>query len=97
MRYGAYRMIEHVMIMYLFSTIFKVSLLDAIRNDEVYGFIKCDIESPDEMINKHLKNGFLFPPAISKRVIEDDMVSPYMKKLIKNRRKKPKVGRLHVN
>ena len=85
------------MYLFMFSTSFKVSLLNAIRNDEVYGFIKCDIESPDEMINKHLKNGFLFPPAISKQVIEDDMISPYMKKLIKNRRKKPKVCQLHVN
>ena len=81
----------------MFLTHFKASLLNAIRNDEVYGFIKCDIESPDEMINKHLKNGFLFPPAISKQVIEDDMISPYMKNLIKNRRKQPKVCRVHLN
>ena len=76
---------------FMFSTNFQTTLLNAIKNDEVFGFIKCDIESPDEMIQKHLKNGFLFPPAISKQAIDDEMLSPFMKNLIKNRKKKSKV------
>ena len=72
-------------------TFFKRSLIQAIKNDEVFGFIKCDIQSPDEMIERHLKNGFLFPPVISKQVIDDDMISPYMKEVITNRKKQPTV------
>ena len=36
------------------------------------------------MIQKHLKNGFLFPPVITKQVIGDEMLSPFMKELIQN-------------
>ena len=72
-------------------TFFKRSLIQAIKDDQVFGFIKCDIQSPDEMIERHLKNGFLFPPVISKQVIDDDMISPYMKEVITNRKKQPKV------
>ena len=52
--------------------------MKAVENGEVFGFIRCDVNSPDEMIAKHLRNGFLFPPVITKQVIEDDMLSPYM-------------------
>ena len=69
----------------------KASLLKAIKDEEVFGFIKCDINSPDEMIKRHLRTGFLFPPVISKQVIEDDMLSPYMKEVIAKRKKQPKV------
>ena len=55
--------------------------MQAIQDDEVFGFIRCDVKSPDTMIEKHLKNGFLFPPIITKQVIEDDMLSPFMKEL----------------
>jgi len=53
--------------------------LQGIKDDEIFGFIRCDVTSPDAMINKHLKNGFLFPPVITKQIIEDDMLSPFMK------------------
>ena len=33
------------------------------------------------MIQKHLKNGFLFPPVITKQIIEDDMLSPFMQQV----------------
>ena len=52
--------------------------MKAVENGDVFGFIRCDVNSPDEMIAKHLRNGFLFPPVITKQVIEDDMLSPYM-------------------
>ena len=41
------------------------------------------------MIQKHLKNGFLFPPVISKKIIGDDMLSPFMKEMNAKRPKKP--------
>ena len=34
------------------------------------------------MIQKHLKNGFLFPPVITKKVIDKTMLSPFMKQLM---------------
>ena len=34
------------------------------------------------MIDRHLQNGFLFPPIVSRREIDDDMLSPYMKELV---------------
>ena len=55
--------------------------MKAINDDEVFGFIRCDVTSPESMIQKHLKNGFLFPPVISKQVIGDDMLSSFMKEL----------------
>ena len=53
--------------------------MKGIRNGDIFGFIQCDVTSPEAMIQKHLKNGFLFPPVITKQIIEDDMLSPFMK------------------
>ena len=55
------------------------TLLRAIKNEEIFGFIQCDVTSPEAMVDKHLKNGFLFPPVITKQIVEDDMLSPFMK------------------
>ena len=74
-----------------YKILIKATLLEAIKDEEVFGFIKCDINSPDEMIKRHLRTGFLFPPVISKQVIDDDMLSPYMKEVIAKRKKKQKV------
>ena len=59
--------------------------MTAIKNDEVFGFVQCDVRSTKEMIEKHLRNGFLFPPIITRQIIQDDMISPYMKQVIKNK------------
>ena len=67
---------------------FKTTLLKAIKEGEVFGFIRCDVTSPDDMIKKHLKNGFLFPPVITKQVIKNDMLSPFMQTLIQTEPKK---------
>ena len=40
------------------------------------------------MIDRHLKNGFLFPPIVSRQVIDDEMLSPYMKELVDKQGKK---------
>ena len=55
--------------------------MKAIENDEVFGFVRCDVQSPDAMIQKHLKTGFLFPPVITKQLIGDDMLSPFMQEI----------------
>ena len=60
--------------------------MKAIENEEVFGYIRCDVTSPDAMIQKHLRNGFLFPPIISRKIIGDDMLSPFMKELIEKRK-----------
>ena len=57
------------------------TVLKGIKNDEIFGFIRCDVTSPDAMIKKHSKNGFLFPPVITKQVIGDEMLPPFMKEL----------------
>ena len=61
--------------------LFKNTLLKGIKDDEIFGFIRCDVTSPDAMISKHLKNGFLFPPIITKQVIGDEMLPPFMREL----------------
>ena len=55
------------------------TLLDAIKSEEVFGFIKCDVTTPKSMINEFKDAGFLFPPVISKRKLTEDHLSPYMK------------------
>ena len=54
------------------------SLLEAILNDEVFGFVRCDIETPKEQIEQF--GEFLFPPLFCRMQITPDMVSEYMKK-----------------
>ena len=61
--------------------------MKAILDDEVFGFVTCDVTSPQEMIDRHLRNGFLFPPVIDRQLITDDMVSPFMKDQMKKKRK----------
>ena len=65
--------------MYKNVKFYQKTLLKGIKNGEIFGFIQCDVTSPQAMIEKHLKNGFLFPPVITKQIIEDDMLSPFMK------------------
>ena len=62
----------------------KKTVLKGIKDDEIFGFIRCDVTSPDAMIKKHMKNQFLFPPVITKQTIGDEMLSPFMKELNQN-------------
>ena len=68
--------------------LYKNTVLKGIKDGVIFGFIRCDVTSPDAMINKHLKNGFLFPPVITKQVIGDEMLSPFMRELNQNSRMK---------
>ena len=50
-------------------------ILESICNDHLFGFIICDIETPDHLIEE-FKN---FPPIIKRLTITEDYLSPYMK------------------
>ena len=51
-------------------------LLSGIKSGELYGFIKCDVESPKEFIDKYLHLNF--PPVIRRQTIEKSHMSGYM-------------------
>ena len=53
------------------------TLLDAIVNDEVFGFVRCDVHTPREMIESF--GEFLFPPIFDRMQVTEDLVSDYMR------------------
>ena len=53
------------------------TLMQAILNDQVFGFVKCDVETPREIIESF--GEFLFPPLFCRMQITPDLVSDYMK------------------
>ena len=54
------------------------TLLQAITDNQVFGFIKCDIHTPTEIIEADLAQGYLFPPVIQRMTLEEQHLSPYM-------------------
>ena len=52
------------------------SLLNSIKNGEVFGFCVVDVKTPRDMIEKRFKN-FLFPPIFKRGAITKEMLSPY--------------------
>ena len=64
------------------------SLINAIRDGSVFGFITVDVTTPESIIQERDGAGFLFPPVIQRMVIEEKHLSPYMKqKFITDERK----------
>ena len=55
------------------------SLLKAIYDESIFGFIQADVSTPLEIINDMIDGDFLFPPVIKSLDITDDMISSYMK------------------
>ena len=54
----------------------EAEIIEGIQSGELYGFLKCTIESPAEFISR---NALLnFPPIIKRMDITDDMLSSYM-------------------
>ena len=51
-------------------------LLSGVKSGELYGFIKCDVDSPKEFIDKYLHLNF--PPVIRRQTIEKSHMSGYM-------------------
>ena len=58
------------------------SLLEAIRTKQVFGFAKCSVRTPPELIEKFAESSFLFPPIIKRSIITEDLVSPFMKEVM---------------
>ena len=54
----------------------KRNIIKMLTDDEIFGFIKCDIDAPNDVIErfKHLN----FPPITRRGTVTEDMVSPYM-------------------
>ena len=57
----------------------QTTLLDAIRENAVFGFVVCDVKTPIAIIKEREAAGFLFPPIIKRMVIEDCHLSPFMR------------------
>ena len=57
----------------------QATLLNAIREDAVFGFVVCDVKTPIKIIKEREAAGFLFPPIIKRMVIEDCHLSPFMR------------------
>ena len=55
------------------------TLLNAIKDGSVFGFITCSVRTPDHVIQKFKDDSFLFPPVITKTVLTEDLLSPFMK------------------
>ena len=66
------------------------SLLEAIKNDEIFGFAVCSISTDPKDIVKMEKQGYLFPPIIQRREMNFDEASEVMKPFIKQRNKHKK-------
>ena len=56
----------------------QATLLQAILDDSVFGFVQCDVHTPREIIESF--GEFLFPPLFCRMQITSDLVSDYMKK-----------------
>ena len=50
------------------------SLLKSIQNDSVYGFVVCDVKTPDELVKSY--GDFLFPWVIKRHTVTRDLMSP---------------------
>ena len=55
------------------------TLLQAIKDGSVFGFITCSVRTPEHLIKKFKDASFLFPPVISRTEITEDLLSPFMK------------------
>ena len=67
------------------------SLLEAIKNDEVFGFAVCSISTDPKDIDKMQKMGYLFPPIIQRKEMNFAEANDVMKPLIKQKNKNKKV------
>ena len=66
------------------------SLLEAIKNDEVFGFAVCSISTDPNDIVKMEKNGYLFPPVIQRKEMNFaeacDSIKPFIKRRNQNKK-----------
>ena len=67
------------------------SLLNAIILGEVFGFAVVDIQTPKSIIDKHLKDSFLFPPIIKRLELDESYLSDFMRSRYEAENKKLKM------
>ena len=65
------------------------SLLKAIAEGKLYGFLVCDVSTPEHLIKEYEAAGFLFPPVVSRMDITEDHLSPYMRERYIEEQRKP--------
>ena len=58
----------------------EASLLEAIQNEEVFGFVLADVITPDSIIEQF--GSFLFPPIVRRMDLNETHLSEYMKDVI---------------
>ena len=63
-------------------------MLHAIEIGEVYGFAVIDIETPEHIIERHLRDSFLFPPIIKREKLDESYLSSFMKTRYQQENKK---------
>ena len=72
----------------LYPTDTLETLLQGVRDKTLYGFLLCDVEGPDSLINELAKVNF--PPIFTKMEMSQDHLSEYMKSRFDARSKKLK-------
>ena len=55
------------------------SLLAAVQREEVFGFLLCDVTTPQSIIDEF--GSFLFPPIIQRKELNESHLSDYMKQV----------------
>ena len=65
------------------------SLLKAIAAGEIFGFLVCDVSTPEHLIKEYEAAGFLFPPVIQRMDITEDHLSPFMRQRYIEEQRKP--------
>ena len=70
----------------LHNTSSELYIKEGVATGELFGFVKCSLRSPDELISKFLHLNF--PPLLQRMEIDESLLSPYMKKRCNEKRKK---------
>ena len=65
------------------SNIMADDIMSAIKNDKFYGLIRCDLKSPQSVVDHFLKMNH--PPIYAHKSIEKDMIGSTMQKLLDER------------
>ena len=64
------------------------SLLQAIKDETVFGFVVCSVRTPEHVIERFTDAEFLFPPVITRTVLSEDLVSPFMRERMTEQERK---------
>ena len=67
----------------------ETTLLKAIVDNTVFGFLQCDVTTPKHLIQEYQDANFLFPMVIQRMELSVEHLSPYMKKRYEQEKKSP--------